>query len=291
MSKLLYPSGDATTKYDILLPLLQKIGYTFTGTHKLNDSQLEINNGFSRLESTEAFPLINPDFYITTNEKIIFWAKALDNKVTISSESLQRAALCTSLDIKDSQYISLYLLCNNQDLIIYKIDRWTPLFQCKVVDIDYYLDEITLLLSKENLERLLVKGYKLDYGLTLIKLGFDSNVEISLNNLEVISLVRLKTSQDLEIYSANCTTQIQDRAFTVTIDFEGPLLLGFFENIPWNVQDAFRDTFSQLSTHKMILFEATPAIKISVIVYLDTNGQEENYMEDFVPFRVVEFIF
>lgn len=266
---------EDAVREEIIAPIIRRLGYRPSGSVQVQRSK-SLVHPFVMIGSKRHVVNIIPDYTLFEDgvALAVIEAKGPQEAIVHSQHVAQAYSYAIHPDVR----VKHYGLCNGRDLIIYVTDQWEPLLHISVQDIDKEWTKIEEILLPRFLKNPGLRGFTPDFGLAMMKVGF---------NCETIQLFVRHHLQALgrvtdDLYTVCTTTIVGDTEYLATLDLSPEIYHTLLCGLPADVATSIADAMSRAP------FQADIAGKIIVTCtgYLDkvTKGAHE----EFVPIRVSE---
>jgi Type I restriction enzyme R protein N terminus (HSDR_N) len=184
----------------ILAPMLAKLGYLPTGSTRVIRSK-SLKHPFIRIGTRNHPVTVIPDYTLLHDDKPIFILDAKGpNEDIMADANVQQAysyAMHPEITCRE------FGLCNGRQLAIFDIYHRTPLLVLNFEEFELRWSEIEKYISPMFLSEPALRQFSPDFGLALVRRGFEKTAELAMFGVRPYLFVRV--SQTLITASANWT--------------------------------------------------------------------------------------
>jgi hypothetical protein len=270
---------EDSVREELIVPLLQALGYTASGAHKIHRSR-SLKHPFVYLGSKSHRIEIIPDYLFEIGGKMrwVLDAKApLEN--TVEGKNAQQAYSYAMHPEIRAQH---FALCNGRYFTSFEVSRLRPTFHFPLKEIVSHWDKLAATLGPSAFDHV-DTVMKPDLGLHLHRLGFSHFEKMHFLLIPIGSIGRVSDTH----YTTGGGYYFGDEDYCASFDFHVsllPQLLGCFDPA---LRESVADKMARFPFQvdlRAILPEVTIACKLGT--RLETNADET---EDFCPLEVIEF--
>jgi hypothetical protein len=270
---------EDAVREDIIMPILKKLGYSSSGKNKIKRA-IPLTHPFVNIGSTQRKINIIPDYILETENgfKWILDAKG-PNEDIIKSGNVEQAY---SYAINPEVRCNIYALCNGRKLTAFNISKIEPILEIDIIDIEENWTKVETILSPLHIEKPFLKDFHPDFGLHLLKMGFDYNIPIHI----IPAFVQNITKVNDELYTVYSVVYF-GKDYGASFDFKPEKLSEFIDSVPEEKKEYILNSLKS-NPYKADFnsIEETFAIAISAqrgrIAYVNSN-------ETYIPLEVVKF--
>ncbi len=254
----------------IITPILQKLGYSPTGTNKIVRSK-SLRDPFIKIGTRNLSIQLIPDYTLYHNDKAIFVLDAKSPKEDIlDSKHIQQVySYAIHPEIKAKEFG----LCNGKNLAIFNVDSNDPLL---------YLNFSDFIEKWENIERFflprflldpLLRNFAPDFGFRLRKLGLTSKDTLHLPGTRLNFFGKI----DNNLLTAGTNLTFTDEELCVSFDFNKSLLPKILSGLPNELNKQFAQALSRSP------FQASAGLAIEIDIQAHLGEETRGQSEVFVP--------
>ncbi len=254
----------------IIAPMLKKLGYLPSGTHRVAMSKT-LRNPFIRV-GTRNHPVTTiPDYtlYIEERPAFILDAKGPDEGVLDHNHVQQAYSYAIHPEIRCEEFG----LCNGRELVIFSTSKIEPLLHIDFERFESEWDKIDKYLAPKYLSDPVLRKFAPDFGMALLRMGFNKNIDMHM--LETRLNLFAKIDDSLMTASANCNFGSGD--FCASFDFHPDLLPSIVSGLPNQLADRFTEAL------KRTPFQAAAGLVIELDITVNLGEVTQGQSEEFVP--------
>jgi hypothetical protein len=271
-------SEDSVRK-NIVLPILQTLGYGTTGPHQLNPAKA-LTDPFVYLGSTQHKVSITPDYLLQANGTNVFALGATAPTVNIHRGEVVEQAFAYALHPEIRTFF--YGLCNGRELCVYKWTRVEPVLAIPVADLPARWEELAGLVGPQALTKPHLVDFLPDFGLSYLKLGADRNAGFVFAGAEVNLVARV----DENTFTLTSVIGGEDDAYLGSFNFTRDRYEAFLSCLPAGVRDKVRTAISE--EPYFIVFTREDNVELIIHAQLG-GGIRTNEDEQYYPLAVTGF--
>lgn len=266
---------EDAVREELIVPLLNRLGYTATGEHKITRSKA-LEHPFVAIGSKAHKVNIFPDYLLKPAGKAgwILDAKAPDEDIVKGQNVEQAYSYAIHPDVR----VPIYALCNGRHLTVFHISKLAPELVVSLPDIEAHWKSIEDLLNPVAMSNPAIYHLKPDLGLTLAKIGERDETVFDFPLLQLDYFVKEADG----LYSVTTLVDFE-RRYMLTLDFT----IERFEELLAAMKPHHRETarFAMSRFPYQYMFEQDrPAVTLSAI---PRTQMVEKELETFLPFEVV----
>jgi hypothetical protein len=179
--------------------------------------------------------------------------------------------------------VNIYGLCNGRELIIFDIYKTNPILFIKISKIDENWIKVLNILRPLVLTKPYILTFKPDFGLHLIRLGFDTNVEFSFKSFWVNYLAKISN----EKYSLTSYIPFKEQIYCASFDFDKNQFEKLLEIIPKEKKEKISLALSNYPFTYAIETK-NDSINIGAVATLSPKF-ETGKSEAFIPLLITDF--
>lgn len=270
---------EDSVREELITPLLHALGYKARGEFQILRS-VPLVHPFVKIGVQKKKINIIPDYLLKVKN---YYAWVLDakhpNEKIVNDTNVEQAY---SYAIHPDVRVKLYALCNGRDFVVFHINRFEPIFQFALQDVESKWTEIEKLLSPYSVLGYQPKPKNLypDYGLHLYKLGYvDQKVLHFFYEVPIDHIIRV--DGDTFITGSNI---VNDGAeFALSFDFDTEKLIEIVKLAPESQQDDILKGLVQ----QPFKVDIIPPFSVNITAQLGSLTQTK--YEDIMPMIVKNF--
>lgn len=271
---------EDSVREEIISPMLKKLGYNASGNNKIVRSK-SIVHPYVYIGSQKRKINIIPDYLLEVDGKPVFILDAKSpNENILQGKNPEQAF---SYAIHPEIRVKYYGLCNGRELTVFDVSKIEPLIHFKFENFDKEWDKIYKLLSPTGLTKPGVLDYQPDFGLYLLKSGWNKQITLHFIGAWVNFVAKLNDQNYTLVSSIKFD---EDQVYAASFDFDIDLFDEFISALPNSRQDSIIEGLSNqpFSMHfdKETTFEIIIHAKFGSKVYTNKN-------ESYLPFEVTKF--
>lgn len=259
----------------ILSPMLKRLGYLPAGKTRVIRSK-SLKHPFIRIGTRNHPITVIPDYTLLHEEKAIFILDAKGPKEDVLDDShIQQAysyAMHPEIACRE------FGLCNGKQLAVFDVFHRDPLaifnfseFESKWIEIEKYL-------SPKFLIKPALRRFAPDFGLALIRMGFEQTAAIIMPGVRLNLFGRVND----EFYTASANCNFGSIEHCVSFDFEATMLPAVVAGLPVPLSEMFCDAL------KRAPFQASAGLVIELDLAARLGEVTKVQDEEFVPLVIEE---
>lgn len=268
---------EDSVREEFILPILQRLGYSATGQHQIIRSKT-LPHPYVMIGSKRHPVYIIPDYILKANNQAAFIldAKSPSEPIYKSKAVEQAYSYAIHPDIR----VSMFVLCNGRELVIYELSRAEPVLRLSISEVTLQWDKLNAFLSPAFVLRPHMRDFIPDYGLHLYRAGYRSDFVSIFNETEIGNISK---SSDYLVTVMNML-EIDDKIYGLSLDFRHDAFNALMEHAPALSK---KEVALYLSHSPFNGVLANP-FTVGVTAHLGDIVKGEH--EDFVPF-IVETVY
>ena len=279
------PEGfeESSVREEIIKPLLDCLGYSAFDEKRRIIRETKLKHPFTRFGAKSTRITEQPDYIIQVNGKNAFTieAKSPNQNICKGKHVQQAYSYAINIEVK----IKRFVLCNGKEIIIFDVDENETLLYFKFADaLEKDWERLYELLSPDAFINPSIFNYKRDFGLLCIENGMKPNELQIFFNCRVLDIFRI----DDNLFTINSIIIENNEEFLASFDFDISLFEEFMEQVPTNLKDIVKKSI-RMAPFKYLTTSEDETFKINFKAYL-TEYVIKNGNEDYLPFKIVEFI-
>jgi hypothetical protein len=261
----------------ILAPMLSRLGYLPTGTTRVIRSK-SLKHPFIRVGTRNHPVTVIPDYTLLHDEKPIFIldAKGPNEDVLADAHVQQAYSYAMHPEITCHEFG----LCNGRHLAIFDVYHREPLLVLSFDEYESRWSEIEKYLSPKYLLEPALRRFSPDFGLALVRMGFEQTAELVMLGVRLNFFGRV--SDNLITANANCT--FGDVEHCVSFDFAPALLPAIIAGLPEPLRGMFNDALNRAP------FQAAAGLVIELDISAKLGELIQVRNEEFVPILIQEIL-
>ncbi|MEN1626214.1 hypothetical protein AAIH53_29325 [Pseudomonas aeruginosa] len=257
----------------ILAPLLTRLGYYPIGSTRVIRSK-SLRHPFIRIGTRNHPVTIVPDYTLVHEEKPIFILDAKSPKEDILDHAhVQQAysyAMHPEIGCRE------FGLCNGKELAIFDVFHRDPLVVLKFEDFETKWSDIEKYLSVKYINEPGRRRFAPDFGLALVRMGFEHNSTMIMLGVRLNLFGRVKDG----LYTASANTEFGDIAHCVSFDFPADMLPSIVSGLPEPLGEMFIDALNRAP------FQAAAGLVIELDIVARLGEVTAGHGEEFVPLLI-----
>lgn len=264
----------------IINPILKSLGYSAFGENKIVRSK-NLKHPYIQFGTKKEHINIVPDYLceVEGNSKFILDAKSPSECITMGKNVEQAFSYAIHREVK----VQIYALCNGINLIIFHVDKLEPILDIKISELENRWEEVYRILSPIAFTKPNVFNFKQDFGIRLLKSGYDIKTEICFYNAWIGSLGRVND----DLFTLSLTVLFGDDCIG-TFDFTREMFEDFLAQVPIDKKELIRNSltafpFKYHTMCKSESFEVSFSAMLSEKLYINEN-------ESYIPLNIKKFI-
>ena len=259
----------------IIAPMLKKLGYLPTGSHRISRSKT-LRNPFIRV-GTRNHPVTTiPDytFYIEERPVLVLDAKGPSEGVLDQNHVQQAYSYAIHPEVRCDEFG----LCNGRELAIFSTSKIEPLLHIDFEKFESGWDEIDKYLAPKYLSAPVLREFSPDFGMALLRMGFnkENNIHMLATKLNLFA----KIDDSLMTASANCN--FGSGEFCASFDFHPDLLHSIVSGLPKTLAERFIDALRRTP------FQASAGLAIELDILVNLGEITQGQAEEFIPLIIQE---
>lgn len=269
---------EDAVREELIAPLLRRLGYAPTGRLRVVRSKTLVHP-FVMIGCKKHRVNIVPDYTLILDEKplLVLDAKAPTEPIIKSHHVEQVFSYAIHPDIR----CSTYGLCNGRQLVLYDVQRFEPIFQIALEDIDRSWAEVARAFDPRAFSLPEIRHFKFDFGLSLLKAGVPTGTSIEFPDCFLQDF--MKVEDDLFTASASMKVEGNDK-YIVSFDFPPSVLEKILNTLPGDEISRIRNALR--SQPFRVDLEGKVVVQLRGTVGELTSGTHE----EFVPVVVTDVI-
>ncbi|QFS45700.1 type I restriction enzyme HsdR N-terminal domain-containing protein [Nostoc sphaeroides] len=270
---------EDSVREELIVPLLKALGYSASGPGKIIRSKT-LTHPFVYIGSKKYQVSIIPDYLLIADEKNcwILEAKAPSEQILSGKNTEQAFSYAIHPEIRAFRYA----LCNGRQLVIFDVNRTTPILVVNMSEIDVHFQYIQRLLNPLAFTKPNIFDYKPDFGLYLHKLGFKTE---SLHQF-LPTFMPLITKVEDDLYTFVVNIKYGDDFLAASFDFDEVLFQQLLQALPASKAQEVRNSLRRQPFS--ICFKNNTAPEVNLLAKLgETVYSNDN--EDYCPLIVEKF--
>lgn len=268
---------EDSVREEIIAPIIRKVGYRPSGDIRVERGKA-LSHPFVIIGSKKREVKIIPDYTLFFKEKalMILDAKAPGKEIYKSKHVEQAYSYAIHPDIR----CEYYSLCNGQELIIYSIHEWEPIFRIDLSSVDEKWEELKKHLHPKFLLMPDLRDFMDDYGLHAKKAGITKDIELVFIGYYLQEIIKVSE----EVFTATSHHKEDDRDFCVSFDYSSDILKDIIIGIPEEYAAELKEGLQNQP------FQFRVDAKISISCRGRLGDMTTGAFEKFVPVLVDEII-
>ena len=271
--------SEDSVRQNIVLPILQTLGYGSTGPHQLIQGQ-GLSNPFVYLGSTQHKVNIIPDYLLRANGSSGFTLGATAPSANIHRGEVVEQAFAYAIHPEIRAFF--YGLCNGRELCVYKWTLVEPVLAIPVADLPARWEELAGLLGPQALSKAHVADFLPDFGLSYLKLGADRNAQFDFVGAEANLVARV----DENTFTLTSVIGGEDDAYLGSFNFPRDLYPQFLACVPAGMREKVTTAVSE--EPYFIVFTREDNLELIIHARFD-GGFRTNEEEQYFPLTVTDF--
>ncbi len=271
-------SEDSVRK-NIVLPILQTLGYGPSGPHRLMPAKA-LSNPYVYLGSTQHQVSLIPDYLLQVDGTNAFTLGATAPSVNIHRGEVPEQAFAYAIHPEIRTFF--YGLCNGRELCVYKWTRVEPVLAIPVADLPARWAELERLLGPSAFAKSHLADFLPDFGLSYLKLGADRHAEFDFAGTWVNLVARV----DENTFTLTSVIGGEDDAYLGSFNFPRDRYEEFLSCVPPGVLEKVRTAISE--EPYFIVFTREDNFELIIHARLG-GGIRTNEDEQYYPLAVTGF--
>ncbi len=265
---------EDSVREEILFPILKRLGYTASGNCGIIRSK-NLVHPFVKIGTQSVKINIIPDYILTYNGECIAVIDAKSPKQDIIKSS--HVEQVYSYSIHPDVRVNRYGLCNGKKLVVYDVDKFEPVLEIDIKDIENKWSEVEKVLRADYIVFPEKKDFASDLGLRMIKAGLKPDVKMHFVTFDIFDIAKVED----DLYTSFSNMDTEDESLAVSLDYSREHLEQILSILPKEIIDEIKYELSR-SPFKVML-----KIPISVVLEARLGKLQKGIFEEFVPFKVV----
>jgi hypothetical protein len=254
----------------IILPLLQRLGYTLMGEDRIVRSR-KLAHPYIYIGTRTHPVVIIPDYTLFHDKQpiLVLDAKSPTEDILKSCHIQQAYSYAFHPEVRCKHFA----LCNGRFLAAFHVEQKEPLlvlpfeeYEKRWVDIEKHLAPRFLLKPE-------LRKFAPDFGSKLIRLGIGSDMDLHMLGVRLDIFARINEN----LYTATANCDFCDEPHCVSYDFEASILPNIVAGLPRPLRELFCEALARTP------FQAAAELAIEIDLCAHLGVETEGESEIFVP--------
>lgn len=257
----------------IILPILNRLGYTHTGTERVSRSKT-LTHPFIYAGTRKLPVKLIPDYTLFKDDTPVFILDAKSPSENILEQKYVQQAYSYAIhpEIKCREFG----LCNGLEFVVFDVDDPEPKLHLKFADFEAEWDKLEKQLLPKYLNKPELRDFAPDFGMKLLRLGISKDMEFIMVGAALNTFAKL----DENTYTASSNCEFADEPHCVSFDFEKKFLEQIVEGLPNGLREDFVGALNRTP------YQASAGLHIQATITSKIGDLTEGAYEKFVPLVV-----
>ncbi|MFA4903344.1 MAG: hypothetical protein WC600_11455 [Desulfobaccales bacterium] len=265
---------EDSVREEILFPILKRLGYTASGKCGIIRSKLLVHP-FVMIGSQSKKINIIPDYILTFDGDYIAVIDAKSpTQDIIKSYHVEQVY---SYGIHPEVRVNRYALCNGKKIVVYDIDKFEPILDLNIVEIDKKWEEVEKVLRADYIIFPEKKDFVPDLGLRMLKSGLKTDVPLHFITFDIFEITKVRD----DLYTSFSKMDTDDGGFGLSMDYSPQQLEQILSMLPQQYAEKIKNLLSR-APFKVIL-----NFPINLVLEAKLGKLQKGLYEQFVPFEAV----
>lgn len=271
---------EDAVREELITPLLKSLGYSASGSNRIIRSK-NLAHPYVYIGSKKHKINIIPDYLLKVGEdhNWILDAKAPNENIIHGKNPEQAFSYAIHPDIR----ANYYALCNGRELSVFHISKMDPMLHVRLVDIKDNFDPVIKLLSPKYIKKPYLAEFLPDYGVYMIKSGWNPKIEFYWYSVELPEIVKIEDG----LYTSCVKYPFFGIWYAASLDYHEKQYQQLISTLSSDMRERINCALKR-QPFKIELDDSPIRIGLHATI---SNCIHSNKDEDYIPLMVHEFSF